>query len=126
MFLSPKLTRLVQMFLSQNLTRFVEMLLFAPIDSLNVIVIIAVTGSFLLHAEINRFDLISSLAVIPGGGSLLMTVIMPLIDSLCLNVIIPTDDSLCPNAVINRLWLTKCSCYYFEAWLAFRHCYYNW
>ena len=100
------------------------MLLFATIDSLNVIVIIAVTDSFLLHADINRFDSLSSLAVIPGGGSLVLHVIIALADSLCLNVIIPTDDSLCPNAVINRLWLTKCSCYYFEAWLAFEYCYY--
>lgn len=38
-------------------------------DSIDVIVIIAVTDSFLLHAAINRFD------------------------SLCMNVSIPTDGS---------------------------------
>ena len=103
------------------------MLLFAQIDSLLLIdiicfrdslsplvfitdsgllstdVIITESYSFLLHAEINRFDSLSSLAVIPGGGSLLPHVIIALADSLCLNVIIPTDDSLCPNAIINRL-----------------------
>ena len=79
------------------------MLLFTPIDSLNVIVIIAVTGSFLLHAEINRFDSLSSLAVIHGGGSLLLLVIIALADSLMTTVIISQHDSLCPNAVINRL-----------------------
>lgn len=111
--------------LSLSLTHLAHLFFITDSGSLNASVIISKNDSFLLHAEINRFDSLSSLAVIPGGGSLLMTVIMPLIDSLCLIVIIPTDDSLCPNAVINRLWLTKCSCYYFEAWLAFRHCYYD-
>lgn len=72
-------------------------------DSLNTDVIITDSGSlcinaiiqchdsFLLHAEINRFDSLSSLAVIPGGGSLLQLVIIVFVDSLC------------PNAVINRL-----------------------
>ena len=71
--------------------------------SLSTDVIITESYSFLLHAEINRFDSLSSLAVIPGGDSLLPLVIIVFVDSLCLNVIIPTDDSLCPNAVINRL-----------------------
>ena len=72
-------------------------------DSLSTAVIIAVTDSFLLHADMNRFDSLHSLAVIPGGGSLLLLVIIALADSLMTTVIISQHDSLCQNAVINRL-----------------------
>lgn len=69
------------MLLFQRMTRSLILLLFIIIgslldpavihfiDTLNVIVIIAVTDSFLLHAAINRFD------------------------SLCMNVSITTDGS---------------------------------
>mgnify|MGYP004506128665 CR=1 FL=1 len=80
----------MQMLLFQSMTRSLILLLFIIIDSLNVIVIIAVTDSFLLHAAINRFDSLCMNVSITTDGSFIV-VIIPIQDSLTCFIVFNTD-----------------------------------